>query len=145
MKRRRVEPYVGRGALGGALGGLLAVVLVGILWAYGGLTEGLGSMLIVGFALALMGGAVTGLAVGYIIWTRAVKAGSDPHPVVRALIGVGVVLAWSLLMSILNGRSVPLAFSVIYAIVVGALPGLMARAKGDVDSGVAEGSTEGRA
>jgi len=109
--------------------------LVGVLWVYGGVTEGLGSVLIVGFALALMGGAVSGVVVGYIIWTRAVKTGRDPHPFVRAVIGVGVVLAWSLVTSILGGRGLSLGFNLIYAIVVGALPGLFARAAGGVENG----------
>ena len=145
MKKLRAEPYILRGAVGGALGGLLAIALVSLWWVYSGLTEGLGSMLIVGFALALMGGAVAGVAVGYIVWRLALKTGKNPPPLLRAAIGVAVVLVWGALTNILNGGGRSLAFELAYAVIVGALPGLMAHSAGAVGDGAAASNVEGRA
>jgi len=146
LKKLRAEPYISRGAIGGAIGGLSAIVLAGLWWVYTGLTEGLSSLLIVGFALALMGGAVTGVAVGYIIWRVALKTGKNPHPLFRAAIGVAVVLVLGVLTNILNGGGRPLAFEFAYAIIVGALPGFLAHSAGAVgDDGAASGNVEGRA
>ena len=137
MQQPNVEPYIARGALGGALGALLMVGFVGIQWAYSGLTEGLASTLIISFALALIGGPVTGVIIGYVIWMRAAKIGVNPHPVVRVLIGIGVLLALSIFTTVtglIRGRDVTIVPELLYAVVVGIPTGLLARSKSNPES-----------
>jgi hypothetical protein len=64
MMKPAFEPYLWGGVKGGIIGGILLVALAGAYWIYSGTTEGLASMLFIGFALAPMGGAITGLVVG---------------------------------------------------------------------------------
>jgi hypothetical protein len=114
------------------------IVIIGLLWAYSGLLEELSSTLAVaGFALALLGGSATGLIIGSIIWIRAAKIRKNPHPFERVLIGVGVLVAWSMFTSVkdlIRGREILIWIDLLYAVVIGIPAGLLARSKSNPES-----------
>ena len=134
MQQPKVDSYLTRGALGA----LLMIVIIGLQWSYSGLLKDLNSSLIVaGFALALLGGTATGLIIGSIIQMRAARIGKNPHPVERVLIGVGVLIAWSMFTSVKDlicGREILIWIDLLYAVVIGIPTGLLASSKSSCES-----------
>lgn len=129
------EPYVWRGALGGALGNLL-VVLFGaayVLLRFGN-SALLRHLLLFGGVLALVAGTIVGLVIGFVIFEVTRKSGRRLNMLLRVLIGSICFLAYMLLTGLNSSRTYPMAFTVIYAVLVGGLAGLMAREKASSDS-----------
>jgi hypothetical protein len=120
------EPYVWRGALGGAVSAV-AVVLVGAIYVW--LRVGAANLaehFVVAGVFGLIGGGITGLAVGFVIFKTTSRTGTQPNHAMRIVIGVGCVLALDLI-GLISGSLHP-EFVVCWAVAVGGLPGLMARA-----------------
>lgn len=125
----RWEPYVWRGALGGAIG-TLVVILAGAVYVWlrfgaGYLDDGF--IIIVFFGP--IGGVITGVAIGYIIYRVSNRMGKQLNKLLRIAIGVGCVFAFALLTSLTKSGPLHLVIELGYAVAVGGLAGLMARAK----------------
>ena len=123
------EPYVGRGALGGALGMLLfvAVLTIYVLLRFG--VDDLSQLLVVMGVMGLLGGVITGLAVGYVIYKLTVRRGSQLTILSRILIGIAVVVTYELLTGLTGRQPFHPTFVVGYAVSAGGLAGLFARSK----------------
>jgi hypothetical protein len=123
------ESFVWRGAFGGASGGLLVMLVAGI---YVASRFGMGTfqdLLVFGGVFSVIGGAVTGLAVGFVIWRVACKRGKQLSAVLRIVVGSSCVLIYSLLVELTKSGPSRLLFTLGYAISVGGLAGLLAKAK----------------
>jgi len=123
------EPYVGRGVLGGVLG-FLAFVLLGAIFVtprFG--SDAVRDLLLVGSVAALLSGALMGLAVGFVIYKVRRKWGKQPGIAVRFMIGFACLLAFLEMKDLLDSAPSSLLFNLTFAILVGGLAGLMARAK----------------
>ena len=123
------EPYVGRGALGGTIG-MLVVVAIGtsyILMRYG--SENLIELFLVMGVLGIISAVITGLAVGYLIYRITVRRRAQLTAAMRIVIGIGVVLAYQMLTQLTSSQPFHPTFVVGYAVSVGGLAGLFARAK----------------
>jgi|GEM_PF-3427774 len=121
------EPYVGRGALGGALGVLLVVAVgtIYVLLRFG--AYDLTQLLVVMGVMGVVDGVITGLAVGYMIYKLTARRGSQLTIVSRIPIGIVVVLTWELLRGLTSSEPFHPTFVVGYARSVGGLAGLFAR------------------
>ena len=121
------ESYVGRGALGGALGMLLfvAVLTIYVLLRFG--VYDLTQLLVVMGIAGLMSGVITGLVVGYVIYKLTVRRGSQLTIVSRILIGIVVVLTYELLTGLTGRQPFHPIFVVGYAVSAGGLAGLFTR------------------
>jgi peptidoglycan/LPS O-acetylase OafA/YrhL len=129
MLKTGIEPYLWRGALGGAIGVLIGIGLLAVYSVSAGLNNLLPQLIAAGLSIGLAGGALAGGIIGAIIFRVAAKKGRDPQAQVRVLIGVGSILVFSLLVNLLSGRRESFLLTLAYALVIGALPGLLARSK----------------
>lgn len=125
----RWELYVWRGALGGGIG-TLVVVLAGEVynWLRFG-TGSLGDVFVIAGLFGLISGPVTGLAIGFVIFKVTRRSGKQPNNTLRFAIGAGCVFAYILLTNLTKSGPILLTFDLGYAVAVGGLAGLMARAK----------------
>ncbi len=128
------EPYVWRGALGGVIGNLLVVLLAAIyvLLRVGSVT--LRHLIVFGGFFGFVAGTIAGLAIGFVIFEVTRKSERQLNMPLRMFIGSICFLAYLLLMGLNSNRPYPVAFTVIYAVLVGGLAGLAARAKGNSHS-----------
>jgi hypothetical protein len=123
------EPYVGRGALGGSIG-MLVVVAIGTLYVlmrYG--SHNLIEALVVAGLMAIISGVITGLAVGYMIYRIRLRRHAQLTAAMRIAIGIGAVLAYQTLAQLTRTEPFHPIFVIGYAVAVGGLAGLFARAK----------------
>lgn len=129
MRKPKMESYLWRGMLGGSTGALIGIGLLAVYLASVGLTKLFPQVIAVGLSLGLTGGALMGGVIGTIIYSIAARNGKDPDASVRVLIGVGSLLIYSLLVNLFSGGHRSFLFNLAYAIVVGVLPGFLARSK----------------
>ena len=122
------EPYVGRGALGGVIGNVIFVLLGAVYFTVrygpGYFREALISVLI----LALVTGALIGLAVGFVIYKLTCRWQKQPGRAMRVAIGSICFLAFFSFQHLTKADLQSVAFDFAYAILVGGFAGLMARA-----------------
>lgn len=122
------EPYVWRGTLGGVIGNIVFILLGAVFTTMRFGANYLNDVLIIGGIFSLLGGALTGLAIGFVIYKIAQRRGKQPDGVARFVIGsASFFLFLSLGLSELNLSHVVFRFA--HAIFAGGLAGLMARAK----------------
>ena len=125
----RWEPFVWRGALGGAIGmvagGAVAIAFVLFHLGTDHISEGFLTMGVFG----VVSGVLTGMAVGYIIYKVTKRWRTQPMIATRIAIGTICVLAYGLLTSLTGTRPFHMVFEIGYAVAVGGLAGLMARTK----------------
>lgn len=128
------EPYVWRGALGGAVGYLL-LAIAGVLyyWSYSG-SQGLAEVIVVGGLFGLIGGAIAGIVIGFLIWRITLKIGEEPSAIIRLLIGTGAFLIYDLVTHMYPNQGIRPLFSLIFAVLGGGLSGLLAHRKDAVES-----------
>jgi hypothetical protein len=131
--------------LGGSSGALVGIGLLAVYLSSVGSTELLPQVFAVGLSLGLTGGALMGGAIGAIIYSIAARNGKDPDATVRVLIGVSSLLVYSLVVNLLSGGNRSFLFNLAYAIVVGVLPGLLARSKNGSEWSEAARHSQGRA
>lgn len=139
MQKRSPAPYVLRSLLSGALGGLL-ILVIGILYEIQrlGHVPYLSLVVFAGVPLFLLGGAAIGGVVGLLIWGIGLIFKRELGAVWRAIAGfvcaeIVIGSIW-LLRTQDNGLTYePASWTwqvfnwVIFGIILGALPGLMAR------------------
>jgi hypothetical protein len=129
------EPYVWKGALGGILGNMLAIIIgVIYIWTRFGWEYGARDLLLVGWLLSLLSGPIAGVAIGFIIWKVVGKIGKEPKTIVRCSIGAGVLILYSLLTNLTKAEPWHPAFILMYSITVGGMSGLLAKSKKVINS-----------
>ena len=122
-------PFVGKGALGGAFGSVL-FLLLGAAYLYLKFgKDALRDLPIIGAVFGLVAGSMVGLAVGFLIFSATRKWRHQPGSALRVGIGFGCVLASALGINMTKSWPTPLVFSLVYAALVGGLAGLMAKTK----------------
>ena len=125
-------PFVFGGIMGGLIGSLLIASVGAIyIWRTGG--EFLGQFLAASLGLGLIGGAIAGIAVGYVIFSVTKRQRKQPGHALRFAIGAGCLLAAYTLLHPPRSKF-DLLFNAGFALVVGGLAGLTARAKTSLDS-----------
>jgi hypothetical protein len=122
------EPYVWRGIVGGVIGHVSFILLGGVFVAMRFGAEYLNDLLLIGGILSLIGGAIIGLAVGFVIYKLTQRWRKQPGSGARIAIGSASFFLFLVLDFAKLDLSV-VVFSFVYAILVGGLAGLMARAK----------------
>jgi hypothetical protein len=127
-----------RGALGGALGGFI-LLLISVLFSIGHIAYP-HLFVIQGLPLALGGGALVGAIVGTAIWMMQLITHTEFGAIGRAVVGFVIALIIIGLFSLIRTEDSGLAHEPIswtqqainwmmVGIILGALSGLMARAK----------------
>src|SRR5258706_3350528 len=86
-------------------------------------------LLVFGGFLSLVAGTIAGLSIGFVIFEVTRKSGRQLNMLLRILIGSVCFLAYLLVTRLNSNRSFPIAFTVIYAGLVGGFAGLLVRAK----------------
>jgi hypothetical protein len=123
------EHYVWRGALGGAIGYLLLeVAAIVYYWTYSG-SQGPVGKIVAGGVFGLIGGAITGIVIGFLIWRITLKMGKEPSTIIRFCIGTCAFLIYYLLTHLYPYQEVRPLFALIFAILGGGLSGLLAHRK----------------
>jgi len=123
------KPFLWKGALGGAIGSVLVVLLgASYLWRSFG-KSALRDLPLSGAVFGLVAGAMVGFAIGLVIFSATRKWGKQPGGATRVVIGFGCVLACSLAIDLTKSWPAPLTFTLAFAALVGGLAGLMAKTK----------------
>lgn len=134
------EPFVWRGMLGGIIGMLVVVAVATIYTLVRWGSSGFFDELVIMDAMGLIGGVVTGIGVGCVIYKITKRRTTQPTMAARILIGTICVLTYSLFSNLIGTRSFHLTFYICYAVAVGGLAGLMARAKNPAPDMLSVGS-----
>jgi hypothetical protein len=139
MVAKKIRGFILRAAFGGAIGGLLLLLISVMSYKIRlGYVPYPHLFIIQGIPMALFGGAIVGGVVGLIIWACSIKAARNLKAIVRAIIGVGVVLIASWIISLFshpdNGVEPPdwkqqVISRLVLGVILGALPAIMARSK----------------
>lgn len=129
MQKKNIGAFIWRGALGGTIGPLLFVTYTMFMNPYN--IPGLLYIPIILFITGVIGGTI-----GAIIWVCYVKAGKNFGIFKRAIIGVIFSMClWKLYQYTRVNYGIPLSWSqslyevTIFGVIIGALPGIMARPK----------------
>ena len=120
------EPFVGRGALGGALGGFILFFLVSI---YVFDSDNLIYTVILPGVFGPIVGLIEGSIVGLIVFNWGQRSKRVPDKVVRILIGVVCLFVYLSLVTFLKSGPHHYLFDLGHAALVGGMAGIMARPK----------------